>query len=151
MNSFHLCSSVGKGKSKLTSFDNALLVSGVANFNLVKISSILPPHLLQSDKVNLPEGSILYTAFANISTCEKDRVISAAIAVGIPNNPNDIGVIMEFADNCGVDDAKRIVSDMVIEAMNNRKIKIKEILCEASEGIGDGLEYVTAFAALAMW
>ena len=151
MKSFHLCSSVGKGKSKLTSFDNALLVSGVANFNLVKISSILPPHLLQSDKVDLPEGSILYSAFANESTINKDEIVSAAIAVGIPKDSNSIGVIMEFSGNCNAIEAKRTASEMVIEAMNNRRLEIKEILCEASEGVGNGIEYITAFAALSIW
>ena len=151
MKKFLLCSNIGKGKTILNSFDSALLSSGVANYNLVNVSSILPPHAQQADKVDLPEGSILFTAYATKYTIDKDVMISAAIAVGIPQNPNDIGVIMEFSSNICANEAKKRVSEMVVEAMNNRGIEIKEILCKSAEAIGNGHEYVSVFAGLAMW
>lgn len=151
MNRFSLITGVGHGTTPLTSFDNALLSSGVANFNLVKISSILPPCLHLSNMVDLPEGSILYTAYAHRNTYEKDCIVSAAIAVGIPEDPNKIGVIMEFSGDCSAIESKKRASDMVVEAMDNREIEIKEILCEVAEGIGNGIDYITAFAALSIW
>lgn len=151
MNKFYICSSVGAGTSILNSFDNALFNSGIANYNLLKVSSILPPYCAREKVVDMAEGSLLYTAYASKCTREKDEIISAAIAVGLPDDSEKIGVIMEFSGNCSMDKAKNKVSAMVVEAMKNRRIKIKELLCEGTEVIGNGYEYVTAFAALAMW
>ena len=35
---------VGEGQEKLTSFEMALRNAGIAEFNLVKVSSIMPPY-----------------------------------------------------------------------------------------------------------
>ena len=58
---------------------------------------------------------------------------------------------MEFSGNCSKDIAKKNVSQMVVEAMEKRRYDIKEVLCEATEAIGDGKQFITVFAALAMW
>ena len=33
----------GQGHTKLSAFDHALLTAGVANFNLITLSSVIPP------------------------------------------------------------------------------------------------------------
>ncbi len=38
-----IASGTGKGHTKLAAFDAALHVAGVANYNLIKLSSIIPP------------------------------------------------------------------------------------------------------------
>lgn len=35
--------SIGRGPTKLAAFDSALLEAGVANYNLIKLSSVIPP------------------------------------------------------------------------------------------------------------
>ena len=39
---YTIVSGVGKGLTSLSAFDNALLNAGVGDYNLVKVSSILP-------------------------------------------------------------------------------------------------------------
>lgn len=38
----YVTSATGKGPTKLAAFDNALMNAGVANYNLIKLSSIIP-------------------------------------------------------------------------------------------------------------
>lgn len=148
---FCISSSEGKGEKKLTSFDNALLNSGIANYNLVKISSILPPNADFVEKVDLPEGSVLHTAFASLTSNKAGALISAAVAVGIPKDRTKIGVIMEFSDFCTKEIAEKQVKAMVVESMKNRGYEIEKILCATAEARSDGVKYVSAFAALSIW
>ncbi len=39
----YLTAAVGKGPTRLAAFDNALIKAGVANYNLIRLSSIIPP------------------------------------------------------------------------------------------------------------
>lgn len=39
----HVTHSVGRGPTKLSAFDDALLSAGVANYNLIRLSSVIPP------------------------------------------------------------------------------------------------------------
>lgn len=148
---FLLCSGCGNGETELTSFDSGLLHSGIANYNLVKVSSILPAGAVQREKVSLPEGSILYTAYASKTIIGQDHIASAAVAVGIPAESDKIGVIMEFSGDCMKADAEEQVRQMVEEAMKARGYEIKEILCTATEIVGCDKKYSTVLAALAMW
>lgn len=148
---FLLCASCGNGKTELTSFDNALLCSGTANYNLVKVSSVLPAYAIQKKEIDLLEGSVLYTAYASKTSQKKGEIVSAAVAVGIPKDPSKIGIIMEFSDYCNKTSAEKKVHAMVVEAMASRNYEISKILCSSSEVMSDGEKYVTAFAALAMW
>ncbi|MDR0685569.1 MAG: arginine decarboxylase, pyruvoyl-dependent [Spirochaetaceae bacterium] len=151
MNKYLLCSSVGNGQYSLTSFDDALRKSNLGNYNLVKVSSILPMKAKRVDHVDVPEGSILFTAFASMTSRQAGEVISAAIAVGIPADKTKAGVIMEFADSCAEFVAEKTVKAMVVEAMAKRKYTIEEILCISTEAACVADQYSTVFAALAIW
>lgn len=87
----------GKGNSKydLNAFDNALLDSGIADYNLVKLSSILPANCQKVDSVDLPKGSFLHTAFSKYVENRPGMTISAAVAIGIPKDRSLSEVIME--------------------------------------------------------
>jgi len=146
-----ICASSGKGQFELTSFDDALKNSDIANYNIVKVSSILPIGAIRRNKVEIEEGSVLHTAFSAISSSKKGDVISAAIAVGIPYDNFKIGVIMEYSNNCNKAEAEQKVKEMVKESMDNRGYGIKEILHSSIEVLCDGNGYETAFAAIAMW
>lgn len=39
----HISSSVGKGPTELSAFDNALMLCGVHNMNIIPLSSVIPP------------------------------------------------------------------------------------------------------------
>lgn len=151
MKNYFITSGTGCGKTELNSFDSALFNSGVANYNLVRISSILPADAKECDAITLEEGELLHTAYASISTNCLNKTVSAAIAVGIPVDNTKIGVIMEFSDNCTKEVAENKVSEMVVEAMKMRNYEIKEIKVLAVEAISEANSFVTAFAGLAIW
>lgn len=120
---------VGSGESniELLAFDNALRSAGVWQYNLVKVSSILPPGVKRAQNIDLPPGAILHIAYARFSSNKKGEIISAAIAVGIPKEKDDIGVIMEFSGPVSEEVARETVFRMTVEAMKNRNISLDDV------------------------
>ncbi len=68
----HLCSGLGSGPTKLSAFDSALNDAGIANYNLIKLSSVIPPKtIIKEIEGNLPSkirpgqwGDRLYVVMA---------------------------------------------------------------------------------------
>lgn len=89
----------GQHKEKLASFEQALREAGIAPFNLVKISSIFPPHckLISREKglKLLTPGQIVFLVMSESSTDEAHRLISASVGLAIPNNPDRYGYLSE--------------------------------------------------------
>jgi len=148
---FFINSGMGKGKGRLTSFDDALMNSGVGNYNLVRVSSILPAGCERVESVNLNEGEVLHVAYAEITSNFPNEVVSAAVSVGIPKDRTKVGVIMEYSAKRSEKDTVRIVENMVKEAMGKRECSIEYIITSSCEAFSQENEYVTAFAGLAMW
>ena len=90
---------VGQHKEKLASFELALRQAGIAPFNLVKISSIFPPHckLISREEglKHLKPGQIIFLVMSENATDEPQRVISASVGLAIPNNPIHYGYMSE--------------------------------------------------------
>lgn len=149
-NKYFIFSGRGSGTEELLSFDNALINAKVANYNLVKISSILPPHYTSSDMICVVQGSVLFTAYASI-TKKGEGLISASIAVGIPNNASDIGVIMEFSGFCPKETSEQKVIDMVASAMKTRKIQVNEIKSMSIETYLSNDQYSSVIAGISLW
>ncbi len=72
-----LTKGVGQHKEKLTSFEMALRDAHLANFNLVRVSSIFPPHC---ELVDREEGM---------------SMLAASIGVAMPADPSHHGYISE--------------------------------------------------------
>ena len=147
---FYISSGVGKDIYDLVSFDNALLDSGLSNYNLLRVSSILPIGCKQESQVCVKYGSPLLVAYGSISSNVKDSVISSAVSVAIPQNDNDIGIIMEYSGYCDKLSAEAEVKEMAERAMINHNLQIKKILCSSIETYVDN-EYATVFSAVALW
>lgn len=96
---FFLTKGVGVHKDKLASFELALRNAGIEKFNLVSVSSILPPNCKIVSKKEglklLKPGQIIYGVFARNETNEPNRLISAAIGVAIPKESNKYGYLSE--------------------------------------------------------
>src|SRR5258708_19064160 len=79
---------VGKHKERLTSFELALRDAGIASQNLVRVSSIFPPHCKVISRkeglkyLNHGEGG--FSVIAENSTPGPHRLILSSIGVGIP-------------------------------------------------------------------
>lgn len=147
---FYIASGVGRDVYELVSFDNALLNSGLSNYNLLRVSSILPIGCKQESQVDVKYGSPLLVAYGSISSNVKDAIISSAVSVAIPQNDNDIGIIMEYSGYCDKLSAELEVKKMAERAMINHNLQIKKILSSSIETYVND-DYATVFSAVALW
>jgi len=98
-NKFFLTKGVGRHREKLSSFELALRNAGIAEFNLVKVSSIVPPHCqLLSRKIGLSSlgpGQIVYCVLSQNATNEPHRLLAASIGVALPKIRDHYGYLSE--------------------------------------------------------
>jgi arginine decarboxylase len=92
----------GRHKEKLVSFEKALREAGIAPFNLVRVSSIYPPHCRYVAKTAglklLQPGQILFVVLSENATDEPGRLISASIGMAVPDDPAHYGYLAEHSD-----------------------------------------------------
>lgn len=153
-NKFKICCGVGKSQFSLSAFDAALIDAGCANYNLLKLSSILPAGFTPATEIDLPEGSVLPTAYcfytSNRSSAGRFSKIAAAIAIGIPSDSEKVGVIMEWSGYGDIKYAQSVVTDMVREAMERRGVRVYDIMEDGVES-DLGEEMVCVFAGISIW
>lgn len=150
-NCYCLVKGAAEGRTRLNAFDKALLEAGVGDTNLMRMSSILPPAAdpVSVNELVLPKGGLIPLAYATIDGTTPGRMISSAIAVGIPEDDREPGVIMEFEDHASLGTVEAIVRQMVIDGFEYRNRKLKEI---RSIGIEHKIERCGAvFAAAVLW
>ena len=79
---------VGKHRTRLQSFELALRDAGIEVFNLVRVSSIFPPHCKVIPKnrglTSLQTGQIVHVVLAEASTNEPSRMVGAGIGLAVP-------------------------------------------------------------------
>jgi arginine decarboxylase len=79
---------VGKAKEQLMSVEMAFRDAGIEKFNLVTVSSILPPACQRIAKEKglemLKPGEIVFCVMARNSTNEPNRLIAASIGCAVP-------------------------------------------------------------------
>lgn len=147
---YTLVNGIGSGSTELNAFDNALQSANVGNFNLIKVSSILPPGAIQQETIKENYGSVLPIAYSCILGKNEGDSIVAAVAVGIPQDKNMVGVIMEHSAIGDPHIIENEVKQMVCEAMRNRSIEIREIKCSVSSCVVEG-NIMCAFSGIALW
>ena len=124
-----LTKGVGYHKNELTSFELALRMAGISSYNLVKVSSIIPPNCRIVSKnegiTKLSYGEIVFVVMSENKTNEAGRLLSSSIGMAIPNNDyykdmhgylaeyNAFGLDKEEAGNM----AERIASTMLLTIM----------------------------------
>ncbi|MCD5390477.1 arginine decarboxylase, pyruvoyl-dependent [candidate division NPL-UPA2 bacterium] len=90
---------VGKHKEKLQSFEMALRRADIARYNLVRVSSILPPGCKIIPKKRalelLSPGQILFGVFSENSTNEPNRLLAASIGIAVPTGKERYGYLSE--------------------------------------------------------
>jgi arginine decarboxylase len=114
---FFLTCGAADATTELNAFDAALLRAGVGDTNLVKLSSILPPGARETNPYELPKGSFVPVAYGDRTSTQSGTVISAAIAVGIPEDPTAAGLIMECSRIGDASPCEEAVRRMVQEGM----------------------------------
>lgn len=90
---------VGKHKRRLESFELALRDAGIEKYNLVRVSSILPPGCKiisrEAGQKELKPGQILYCVLSENSSNEPNRLIAASIGCAIPADNTKYGYLSE--------------------------------------------------------
>ncbi len=96
---FFLTSGVGVHKNQLSSFEAALRDAGLAPFNLVSVSSILPPGCKkitwQKGLELLKPGEIVFVVLARNHTNEPNRLIASSVGCAVPANRKRYGYLSE--------------------------------------------------------
>jgi arginine decarboxylase len=90
---------VGYHTEKLASLEEALRDAGIERFNLVRVSSIRPPHCKVISRkrglAKLQSGQIVYCVLSETQTRENRRLIASSIGVAIPADRNAYGYLAE--------------------------------------------------------
>lgn len=90
---------VGYHSEKLASLEEALRDAGIARFNLVKVSSIFPPHCkVVSRKKGLEKlegGQIVYCVLSVNQTRENRRLLASSVGIAIPAERSAYGYLSE--------------------------------------------------------
>ncbi|UCD71246.1 MAG: arginine decarboxylase, pyruvoyl-dependent [Syntrophobacterales bacterium] len=146
---YFLVSGSSEGYTPLNAFDGALLNAGIGNTNLVKISSIIPPHSKEIQPITFPQGTIVPTAYACIDSDIPGEIISAAVAIALPKDEDQPGLIMEYSARGHREEIELIAKNMAHEGMKTRQQETREIKFISVEykvkKIG------AAFAAVILW
>ncbi|HDP98461.1 MAG TPA: arginine decarboxylase, pyruvoyl-dependent [bacterium] len=94
-----LTKGVGRHKYQLKSFEEALRKAGVAQQNLVQVSSILPPKCKivprEQGLKSLVPGQITYCVMARSDTNEHGRIIASSVGIAVPKDRSNWGYISE--------------------------------------------------------
>ncbi|MBN1271520.1 MAG: arginine decarboxylase, pyruvoyl-dependent [Candidatus Aminicenantes bacterium] len=94
-----LTKGIGQHKEKLASFEQSLRMAGIAPFNLVKTSSIFPPHCKLVSREEglklLSPGQVVFLVMSECVTDEPHRMICASVGLAIPNDPKHYGYLSE--------------------------------------------------------
>ncbi|MFA5747714.1 MAG: arginine decarboxylase, pyruvoyl-dependent [Candidatus Absconditabacterales bacterium] len=166
---------VGVHKDKLASFELALRKAGIEKCNLVYVSSIFPPACKiiskeEGEKI-LNAGEITFCVMARNDTCEPNRLISAAIGLGIPADSGNYGYLSEhhaygetedksgdyaedlaatmLATTLGVDfDADKAWDERKQEYITSGKIIKTRHISQSAQGNKDGLRTTVISAAV---
>lgn len=94
-----LTKGIGYHKNKLAAFEEALRDAGIANQNLVMVSSIFPPHCKIISKRQglkyMEPGSIRFCVMARSENNEHGRLAYSSIGIAIPKDDNQWGYLSE--------------------------------------------------------
>ena len=117
----------GKHKERLTSFELALRDAGIAAQNLVRVSSIFPPHcklISRNEGLKfLNPGEVVFAVVAENSTREPHRLIASSIGLAIPADRSTYGYLSEHhsfgePDNVAGEYAEELAAEMLATTLN---------------------------------
>jgi arginine decarboxylase len=95
-----LTKGVGRHKDRLTAFEMALRNAKIGHFNLVTVSSIIPPYakvIGRKKGINkLKDGQIVYCVMSRNQTDENARLVAASVGLAIPADRSRFGYLSEY-------------------------------------------------------
>jgi len=111
--------------SPLNAFDNALKDAGIADYNLIPVSSIIPEEAVEVEPRSLEKGSMVFVVISISQGVSGDRVLAG---IGWTKPENSIGIIMEYhgKNDTDVEGARERLREMLREAMGVRGLPMEE-------------------------
>lgn len=127
----------GSGKTELAAFDSALWDAGIANYNLITLSSVIPPNSkIIVKKLNNNDKEIGNKLYVVLSKCTETLIDKTAYAgLGWITKEDESGIFME---ECGGNEIeiKSKINDSLESVIKYRKgnyesinYKIEKIKC----------------------
>jgi arginine decarboxylase len=117
-----LTKGVGQHPYRLKSFEEALRKAGIAQQNLVQVSSILPPMCkvvsCENGLKRLIPGQICYCVLARADTNEHGRLIASSVGIALPKHRSNWGYLSEV-HNYGMNqqEAADMAEDLAAEML----------------------------------
>lgn len=91
---------VGRAKAKLAAFEAALRGAGIEKYNLVRVSSIVPPNCIVVPKdagiLELRPGGVTFLVLSRMESDEPNRLIASSIGVALPKDGSQYGYLSEY-------------------------------------------------------
>ena len=116
----YLTAGIATGKYPLSAFDGALRSACIADFNLKKVSSIVPPNIpvrrLSLEKVISGDGRLVPTIYESIASEIVGSRISVAVDVGVEKDSS--GIIFTYSALATEAHVRKAVREMIKETMN---------------------------------
>jgi len=85
----HLATGIGSGPTTLAAFDSALNITGIANYNILRLSSVIPP---QTNITIHPQGEAVPSAVMPGGWGDRLYVVMAEIRVATPGTQAWAGI-----------------------------------------------------------
>lgn len=90
---------VGRHDEELHSFELALRDAGIEKFNLVTVSSILPPDCTivrkNEGRKRLSPGQVVFVVMSRLTSNEPRRLIAASVGCALPKDSKSYGYLSE--------------------------------------------------------
>ena len=151
-----LTSGLGAGSSRIVAFDAALRSAKIADFNLIQVSSIVPPGVpvyvfKEGVGVISGDGCMLPTVYATSSSQRPGEVLSGAVGLGVPTDSQRSGVIFfnqghDLAENDCISELEAMVAEGM--KMLRRTDAYTYHYATASQQVEDSNEWRSVVAAL---
>lgn len=108
---------VGRHKEKIGSFEKALREADIAKYNIVEVSSILPPKVKiikpEEGIKDLLEGQIIYCVLSRNSTSKKEKITSS-LGVAKPKKDRR-GFIIEKSGKENINGQAKSIAEGLLE------------------------------------
>ena len=128
---------VGRHRAKVVSFEMALREAGVAQYNLVEVTSIFPPgcKIIPAEEgiKHLSPGEIVFCVMSRNSTDEQCLLMASSIGLAIPAKKDRYGYLLEHQSFDGEAEAVGEYAESLAMEMLATK------LMEESDGIAETL------------
>lgn len=121
---------IGEGPTELAAFDRALYDAGIANYNLIKLSSIIPPDsnvkVGKIDWNNKAHGDKLYVVLSECTETRKGKKAWAGLGWIIAEDDSCKGIFVEQTGS-SEKEVKKMITDSLESIQKYRKNKYKPI------------------------